>query len=281
MNIKILSDSTCDLSQAILEENNISLVPLTVVKNDKEYKDGVTITPAEIFNHVAAGGSLCSTSAVSVGEYQERFEPFAKDYDGVLHINIGSGFSSCYQNACLAAEEFDNVRVVDSQNLSTGQGLVVLEACRLAKECQSLDELAEKVQAFTSRVEASFLLDRLDYMVKGGRCSSAAALGANLLNLKPCIEVKDGKMGVVKKYRGKYEKCLANYVQDRLANRDDVTGDILFVTCTPVSDVCYGSVMEAVKEYGSYFKTVYETNAGCTVSCHCGPGTLGVLFVRK
>ncbi len=281
MNIKILSDSTCDLSQAILDEHNISLLPLTVVKGDEQFKDGVTITPAEIFAHVAAGGSLCSTSANSVGEYQDQFEKYAKEYDGVLHINIGSGFSSCYQNACLAAEEFDNVQVVDSQNLSTGQGLVVLEACRLAKECTSLEELREKVQAFTSRVEASFLLDRLDYMVKGGRCSSAAALGANLLNLKPCIEVREGKMSVVKKYRGKYEKCLANYVQDRLANREDVTGETLFVTCTPVSDVCYASVMEAVKTYGSYFETFYETSAGCTVSCHCGPGTLGVLFVRK
>ncbi len=281
MNIKILSDSTCDLSEEILKENGIGLVPLTVIKNDETFKDGMTITPAEIFAHVAAGGSLCSTSANSVGEYEEYFKQYADKCDGVLHINIGSGFSSCYQNACIAAEEFSNVRVIDSQNLSTGQGLVVLEACRLAKECTSLDELAEKVQAFTSRVEASFLLDRLDYMVKGGRCSAAAALGANLLNLKPCIEVRDGKMGVVKKYRGKYDKCLASYVKDRLAGREDVTGEILFVTKTPVTDTCYSAVMEAVKEYGTYFQTVYETNAGCTVSCHCGPGTLGVLFVRK
>ncbi len=281
MNIKILSDSTCDLSQAILEENGIGLVPLTVIKKDEVFKDGVTITPADIFAHVAAGGNLCSTSANSVGEYEDIFRPYSEGFDGVLHISIGSGFSSCYQNACIAAEEYPNVRVIDSQNLSTGQGLVVLEACRLARECTSLDELAEKVQAFTSRVEASFLLDRLDYMVKGGRCSAATALGANLLNLKPCLEVRDGKLGVVKKYRGKYDKCLASYVKDRLAAREDVTGEILFVTKTPVSDSCYSAVMEAVKEHGSYFKTVYETDAGCTVSCHCGPGTLGVLFVRK
>lgn len=280
MNIKVLSDSTCDLSPEILEQNNITLVPLTIIKADKEYKDGVTITPNEIFNHVANGGSLCTTAANSVWEYQQWFEKYAGEYDGILHINIGSGFSSCYQNACLAAEEFSNVRVVDSRNLSTGQGLVVLEACRLAKECASLDELQQKVQAFTSRVEASFLLDRLDYMVKGGRCSSAAALGANLLNLKPCIEVKDGRMVVVKKYRGNYAKCLASYVKDRLADREDLTRETLFVTNTPVKDDCYTAVMEAVSNYGN-FQTVYETNAGCTVSCHCGPGTLGVLFVRK
>ena len=280
MNIKILSDSTCDLSQALLEQLDITIVPLTVVKGDAQFKDGVTITPAEIFAHVAAGGELCSTSANSVGEYEEQFAQYADKYDGILHINIGSGFSSCYQNACIAAEEFPNVRVVDSMNLSTGQGLVVLEAVRLAKECTSIAELHEKVQAFAEKVEASFLVDKLNYLVKGGRCSAAAALGANLLNLKPCIEVRDGKMIVVKKYRGNYAKCLATYVKERLADREDIRRDVLFVTKTSVSDEEYAAVMEAVKEHGN-FETVYETLAGCTVSCHCGPGTLGVLFVRK
>ena len=280
MKIKILSDSTCDLSKALLEENNITLVPLTVIKNDEQFKDGVTITPDVIFEHVANGGNLCNTSANSVGEYQEWFEKFSPEYDGVIHINIGSGFSSCYQNACLAAEDYPNVRVIDSMNLSTGQGLVVLEAARLAKEATDLDELANALREFTTRVESSFLLSRLDYMVKGGRCSSAAALGANLLNLKPCIEVKNGKMAVVKKYRGNFEKCLPMYVKDRLADREDLTRDILFVTKTPVSNEAYSAVMNAVNQYGN-FETTYETNAGCTVSCHCGPGTLGVLFVRK
>jgi DegV family protein with EDD domain len=280
MKIKILSDSTCDLSQDLLSKYDITLASLTVVKNGEAFKDGISITPADIFAHVAAGGDLCSTTANNVGEYEELFAQYAADYDGVLHITIGSGFSCCYQNACLAAEDFPNVRVIDSQNLSTGQGLVVLEACRLAKEATDLDELAEKLRAFTERVQASFLVDKLTYLVKGGRCSSAAALGANLLNLKPCIEVKNGKMAVGKKYRGNYAKCLASYVKERLADRDDLTGDILFVTHTPVSDDCYAAVMEAVKEYGK-FDTIYETDAGCTVSCHCGPGTLGVLFVRK
>ena len=280
MKIKILSDSTCDLSAELLEKFNVTTIPLTVVKDGQSFTDGVTITPAEIFAHVAAGGSLCSTAALSVGEYEDKFRGFSADYDGILHINIGSGFSCSYQNACLAAEEFENVRVVDSQNLSTGQGLVVLEACKLAQTCQSLDELQEKVQAFTEKVEASFLLDQLAYMVKGGRCSSAAALGANLLNLKPCIEVKNGKMGVVKKYRGNYAKCLANYVKDRLAERDDLERETLFITRTPVNDECLQAVKSAVDEFGQ-FENIYWTEAGCTVSCHCGPGTLGVLFVRK
>ena len=280
MNIKILSDSTCDLSPELVKQFDITLVPLTVVKADEQFKDGVTITPAEIFAHVAAGGNLCSTSANSVGEYEDEFAKYAPHYDGILHINLGSGFSSCYQNACIAAQDFDNVKVIDSQNLSTGQGLVVLEACKLAKECASLEELHEKVQAFTEKVEASFLVDKLVYLAKGGRCSAVAALGANLLNLKPCIDVKDGKMGVSKKYRGKYHKCLADYVKERLADRDDIRRDVLFVTTTGVAEEEYAAVMAAVAEHG-HFETVYETTAGCTVSCHCGPGTLGVLFVRK
>lgn len=280
MNIKILSDSTCDLSKDLLEQNNISLVPLIVIKDGEVYSDGVTITPEDIFAHVAAGGSLCSTAAVNAADYADVFAQYANDYDGVVHINIGSGFSSCHQNACIAASEFDNVICIDSANLSTGQGLVVLKACELAKTCESLNELKEKLDAFTPKVEASFLLDRLDYMVKGGRCSAAAALGANLLNLKPCIEVKDGKMGVVKKYRGNYAKSLAMYVKDRIANREDITHETLFVTHTPVTEDCKKAVAEAVARSDS-FENTYWTTAGSTISCHCGPGTLGVLFVRK
>ncbi len=280
MNIKIMSDSTCDLPQDLVEKYNIEIVPLTVVKDGQAYSDGVDITPNDIFAHVAAGGDLCSTAALSVGEYQDQFARFSVAYDGVLHISISAEFSSSYQNACLAAEEFDNVRVVDSRNLSTGQGLVVLKACELAKTCEGLDALQQQLNEFTSKVEVSFLLDRLEYMVKGGRCSSAAALGANLLNLKPCIEVKDGKMAVVKKYRGNYAKCLATYVKDRLSNRDDLDHGTLFVTRTPVSDACLEAVSQAVNECAP-FENTYWNEAGCTVSCHCGPGTLGVLFIRK
>lgn len=280
MKIKILSDSTCDLSAELIEKYNVTIVPLTIVKNGEPFFDAVTITPADIFAHVAAGGDLCSTTAINVGEYADLFAKYTDEYDGIVHINIGSGFSSCYQNACLAAEDFENVRVIDSKNLSTGQGLVVLKACELADSCTNLDELKEQLDAFTAKIEASFLLDQLKYMVKGGRCSSAAALGANLLNLKPCIEVKDGKMSVVKKYRGNYAKCLSSYVKDRLTNRDDLDRKTLFITHTPVTDDCQAAVREAVEAYAD-FHDIYWTDAGCTVSCHCGPGTLGVLFVRK
>ena len=280
MRVKVTSDSTCDLSPELLKEYDITMVPLTVVKGDENFLDGVTITPADIFAHVAAGGSLCSTAAVSIGEYQNLFQKYASQYDAVIHVNISAEFSSCYQNACLDARDFPNVRVIDSRNLSTGQGHVVLEACKLGKTVDDLEEICRQLQDLTERVEASFVMNRLEYMVKGGRCSSAAALGANLLNLRPCIEVKDGKMQVVKKYRGAYPKCLANYVKDRLAGREDIVPERLFITHTPVEEDALAAVKEAVGQYGR-FREVCETSAGCTVSCHCGPGTLGILFIRK
>ena len=280
MKIKVLSDSTCDLSAQLLEAYNITLAPLTVVKGDAQFKDSVTITPAEIFEHVARGGALCSTAAVSIGEYEDLFAAYSNDYDGIILVTIGSGFSACYQNACLAAESFENVRIVDSRNLTTGQGMVVLKACELAKTATDLDALAEEVQAFTEKVEVSFLVDKLDYLVKGGRCSSAAALGANLLNLKPCIEVKNGKMSVGKKYRGNYSKCLANYVKERLEGREDIDRDILFFTHTPLSEECLAAAANAVNTYGN-FSTIHTATAGCTISCHCGPGTFGIIFIRK
>lgn len=280
MKIKIISDSTCDLSQDILEKYSIDTVPLIITKENEEFLDGVTITPAEIFSHVDAGGSLCTTAARNSGVYHDVFAKYAEDFDGIIHINIGANFSSSYQNACLAAMDFDNVRVIDSMNLTTGQGHIVLKAWELAQTATDLDALKAEIDAYAAKVESSFVLDRLDYMVKGGRCSTAAALGANLLNLKPCIEVKDGKMTVVKKYRGHYEKCLVNYVKDRLADRGDLDRQRIFLTRTVVSDAALDVVREEIKKNGS-FEEYYETVAGCTVSCHCGPGTLGVLIVRK
>ena len=280
MKIKILSDSTCDLPKALLEQYDITLAPLTVVKGDDQFKDGVTITPAEIFAHVAAGGSLCSTAAVSIGEYSDLFEKYSSEYDAVLHINLGSGFSACHQNALLAAEDFSNVRCIDSRNLSSGQGLLVLEACRLALEMENVDSIVDALNSYAEKIESSFLVEKLEYLVKGGRCSSAAALGANLLNLKPCIELKDGKMAVGKKYRGNYAKCLSAYVKERLEGREDVDRTNVFITWTDVSEESLALVREAVRTYGG-FANVYESVAGSTISCHCGPGTLGILFVRK
>ena len=280
MKIKIMADSTCDLPKELVEKYNIHIVPLSVIKNNESFSDGITITPSEIFEHVAAGGSLCSTAAVSVGDYADLFEKYSSEYDAVFHVNISSDFSCSYQNACLAASDFDNVYVIDSRNLSTGQGLVVLQACKLAESCTDAAQMKDALQAYTTKVEASFILDRLEYMVKGGRCSAAKALGANLLNLKPCIEVKDGKMSVVKKYRGNFGKSLTAYVKEKLSERDDIDPDTVFITYTVVSDDILQNVIDTVKEYGN-FNNIIACQAGCTVSCHCGPGTLGILFVKK
>ena len=278
--IKILSDSTCDLSPELLERYDITLTPLCVIMDGKEHHDGVDITPADIFAHVDAGGEICTTAAVSVQEYQEKFAQYAPAYDAVIQITIGANFSCCYQNACVAAQDFDNVYVVDSENLSTGQGQVTVAAARFAEQGMSADEIVSALRAFTKRVESSFLIERLDYMRKGGRCSAVAALGANLLHLKPCIEVKDGRMTVCKKYRGSFEKALGQYVKDRLDGRDDLNRDLIFLTHAAAEPETIRAVHEEIARYAA-FREVEETSAGCTISCHCGPHTLGIMFVRN
>ena len=280
MAIKITADSTCDLSAEQLRQHNIDLFPMSITMGDQCLRDGIDVTPDDIYSHVDAGGDICTTSALNIADYTDRFSAFSKDYDAVIHINISAEFSSCYQNAVLAAQEFDNVYVVDSRNLSTGHGLVVVEAALAARRGMAPDELVSFLRELTGRVEASFLIDRLDYMVKGGRCSAVAMLGANLLRLKPCIEVKDGKMGVVKKYRGAFAKCLVDYVRERLEGRTDLVPDRVFITHTTVAPEIVAAVRQAVEQYGP-FAEILETDAGCTVSSHCGPGTLGILFIRK
>ena len=280
MRIKVTSDSTCDLPKELLERYQITLIPLSVIKNDEAFKDGVTITPQDIFDHVAAGGALCSTSAVSVGEYIDQFGIYSPDYDAVIHINLGSGFSACYQNACLAAQDFENVYVVDSQNLCNGQGLVALKACTLAEDGASVPEILKELEAFVTRVEISFLVEKLDYLVKGGRCSAAAALGANLLNLKPCIEVRNNKMIVAKKYRGSFDKCLTAFAKERLLGRDDLENEIMFLPRTEDCSAVSQTIMSFAQE-NCHFHQMYYALAGCTISCHCGPGALGLALVKK
>ena len=280
MKIKIISDSTCDLPRETLAKYDISVAPLNVVKNGETFQDGITITPEIIFSHVADGGELCTTSACNIDQYLRLFGTFSPEYDGIIHISLGSAFSSSYQNACIAAEDFPNVRVVDSMNLSGGQGLVTLKACELASSGRSLDDIVTELHDYTAKVETSFILDRLDYMVKGGRCSMVAMLGANLLRLKPCIEVKDGKMVVVKKYRGHYESCIKSDIHERLANRDDIDSSNIIVVSTDVPEECHRIVIDGIAE-NREFEQTFSSTAGCTISCHCGPGTLGIIFARK
>jgi len=280
MKIKISADSTCDLSPALIAANDIHIIPLHVIKEDQDFRDGVDIVPGDIFKHVDEGGDLVSTAAVSVGEYMEEFAKYADDYDAVIHINISSGFSCTHANAVAAAAEFKNVYAVDSRNLSTGHGHVVMEAARMAKEGMDAETIVAELNDLTGRVETSFILDRLDYMRKGGRCSMIAYLGANMLRLKPCIEVIDGGMKVGKKYRGSWDNVLKEYVKDRLEGRTDLEGGRLFITYTTAPEETLEVVRQTVNKYAK-FEEICETTAGCTVSAHCGPRCLGILFIRE
>ena len=280
MSILITSDSTCDLTAQQLEAHNIKICPLVVVKNGQAFRDGTEITPDEIYAHVAEGGDLCSTAALNVSDYTDFFGKYVSEYDAIIHLNLSSHFSSCHQNAKLAAMDYENVYVVDSLNLSTGHGLLVLCAAEMAEAGKEAEEIVDTLNALTAKVRASFVLDQLEYMRKGGRCSTVAALGANLLKLKPSIEVRDGKMGVAKKYRGSLEKCLKEYVAEQLADLQSIEPHRIFITHSGVDQSILDMVKALVEETG-YFEEICVSRAGCTVSCHCGPGTLGVLFIEK
>ena len=227
-----------------------------------------------------AGGEITTTNAVNVADYEELFRRLMEEYDAVIHLNIGMGFSSCHQNARLAAEEVDGVYVVDSANLTVGHGMLVLAAAEAAEAGKSVTEILAMLEEMIPRVETSFVLDRLDYMKKGGRCSAVTALGANLLKLHPCVEVIGGKMSVTKKYRGSMEKVVGDYVRERLTGRTDIDTRRIFLvdTCrTP-------GLREAAKaalEADGRFQEIIESKAGCTIFCHCGPDTLGIIFLRK
>ena len=251
--IKITTDSTCDLPRELLERYNITVTPLGIIKAGKLYQDGVDIRTGDIAAHVDAGGEITTTNAVNVADYEELFRRLMEEYDAVIHLNIGMGFSSCHQNARLAAEEVDGVYVVDSANLTVGHGMLVLAAAEAAEAGKSVTEILAMLEEMIPRVETSFVLDRLDYMKKGGRCSTATALGASLLKLHPCLDVVD---------------------------RADLDTHRAFLVDTCPDDHLASIAREVLRQDGR-FQEIIEAKAGCTIFCHCGPGTLGVIFLRK
>lgn len=278
MSIKITATSTCDLPAQLLERYQITMVPLYVSFGGNTCRDGVDAAPGDIFSHVEEGGQLPTTSAVNIADYQELFAQLSPKHDSVLHITIGSEFSCCYQNALVAAEEFPNVHVVDSRNLTVGQGLLVLAAAEAAERGDSIQDILKLLEDMVDRVDTTFVVDKLDYLAKGGRCSSVVALGANLLRLKPCIVLADGKMTVGKKYRGAFDKVLPDYVLDQLSGKN-VGLDRVFVVHTRCDPSIPEHVCDMVRQFG--FRQVLTAVAGCTISCHCGPNTLGIAFLRK
>lgn len=277
--IKITADSTCDLSPELIEEMHITLVPIHIIVDDRTYNDGVDITPEDIFRFVEEEGRQCKTAAVNVYEYASIFEELSPKHEAVIHISLGSGFSSTHQNARIAAQQFDNVYIIDSQNLSTGSGHLVYDAALMAKEGRSAEEICRKLEQMVPKIEASFVIDKLDYLHKGGRCSGLEALGAKLLQIKPCIEVIDGRMDVGKKYRGNLGRCLEHYVRDRLKGRTDIDYSRLFITYSSCPEDILNRVKSVVQEL-SQFEEIIVTKAGCTVTSHCGPNTLGILFKK-
>lgn len=280
MKIKITSDSTCDLTQSLVEKYGITITPLAVSCGGESFHDGVDITPEALYAKIAASGQLSSTAAVNIQEYIDVFSEALRDHDAVIHFTISSAMSACYQNACVAAEVVGNVWVVDSRNLSTGIAHLVLDACGMAESGMDAADICRELEQRREKLDVSFVVDTLEYLRKGGRCTAVAAIGANLLKLHPCIFVKDGEMGVGKKYRGKIENCLTAYVKDRLADPGTVDTRRIFITDSGIDEDIRVTVEEAVRALVP-FKEVIRTRAGCTVSSHCGPGTLGILFYRK
>ncbi len=279
--VKITSDSTCDLSEEIINKYEIGIIPLTVTLGEASFKDGIEMNVGDIYEYVDRTGSLPKTSAVNISEYMDAFQKYVDEGYEIVHINLSAEFSSTYQNACLAAEETGHVHVLDSRNLSTGQGLIVMKAAEMSAAGKSAEEIYQVCREMTDRVEASFVIDSLEYLYKGGRCSALSAFGANLLKLKPCIVVDDGKMSPEKKYRGAFEKVILQYVRDRLKDREDIDYSRIFITHTRCSEKCVQDVREAIEKYAPEFNEIIETTAGSTITTHCGPNTLGILFVRS
>ena len=278
--IIIASDSTTDLSAELIERYNVQILPLGVNLSGKHYTDGVDIDPDMIYKHYEETGELPKTSAANIGDFTDFFKKHTADGSSLIMFTLSGEMSSTYTNATIAAAEFDTVHVVDTRNLSTGGGLLVISAAEMAEKGLCAAEIAQNCRDLAERVDASFIIDNLEFLHKGGRCSAVAAIGANLLQLKPCIMVRSGKMGVGKKYRGKFAMTLKKYIADMIGDGSDIELDKIFVTHAGCDKDIVDDCAELVRELAD-FKEVFVTRAGCSISSHCGRNTLGVLFIRK
>ena len=277
----ISADSTCDLPKDILEKYNIITTPLHVTLGESTHDDLVDITPDDIYAHFEKTGTLPKTSAVNMQEYIDKFKPYVDKGYEIVHISIGSALSTSHQQSKLAAQELGNVYPVDSCNLSTGTGLLVLEAVEMAEMGMAAAEIAERLSHLTKKVHGSFIVDKLDYLKAGGRCSTVAVLGANLLGIKPCIEVNnaDGSMTVGKKYRGKLSKVLSQYVNDKLAD-PAISKKRAIITHAGIQEETLESLCQLVHSK-NFFDEVLVIRVGCVISSHCGPDTLGIMFMTE
>ena len=283
--IILSADSTCDLGDALKARYNVHYYPFHIILEEKDYQDNVDITVQDIFAAYYDHKALPRTAAINVSEYMDYFRPWVEQGYDVIHLNLGGAISSAHKNCALAAEELaasgapGRVYPIDSFSLSTGIALQVIDAGDMIAQGLSANEIARRIKDNRPNVHASFILDTLDFMRAGGRCSTVAAVGANLLSLKPCIEVDntDGSMHVGKKYRGNLRKVLVSYVKDKLAQYSSIKRDHIFITYSSIDPELEDLVRETIKSTMD-FKEIHATKASCTIASHCGPGTLGILF---
>ena len=278
----ITYDSTCDLTPQLLERFRIRTVPLTIQSGERVFPDDGRYTSADLYADYRSLGTLPKTAAVSPEQFKEFFGAILAEGFDIVHIDISADLSGTCQNALIAAAELEagRIHVVDSRQLSTGGGLLALQGAKLRDEGMAAGDIADELRRLAPHSDTSFVLDTLEYMWKGGRCSGVAALGANVLKLKPCLEMREGKLVVCKKYRGTMERVYRQYITERLAGKT-VVEDWAFITHSGgVAEDTLAQLTELVKSLAP-FREVFLTQAGCTVSSHCGPGTLGVLFLRQ
>lgn len=279
MNVRFTADSTCDMSIEFRDRYQIEILPLSIDLNGKYHKDGADISPDDIIAAVNQGAALPKTAALNVEEYSAAFQRLLKDCDAILHFNIGSEFSSCHQNACIAAEGLP-VYCIDTCNLSCGSSLLIAEADDMLKQGMEIEKVVETLRTLTEKVDTSFVLDRLDYLYKGGRCSMLSVLGANVLHIRPCIEVSNGKMVVGRKYRGTYERCVKQYLADRLKDTNTISPKRVFLAHTGIAPDAIEAIRKIVLDVIP-FTEVIVCRAGSTITCHCGENTFGIMMLRN
>lgn len=278
MKIVISAESTIDLPKELLDKYNIKTTPFTINLGDELIEDHFGVSK-EIFEFVDKSKKLPKTSAVSPDQFKTHFENLKKDYDAIVHVSLSSLISSAYNNACMIAKEMENVYVVDSKSLSTGIALLAIKGKDLIDEGKDAKEIFETLQALTPKVEASFVLERLNYLYKGGRCSALALLGANILKIKPQIILSDGRMIVGKKYMGNMTKVVDKYIDDLLDSNPNPILEHVFITHSSPMPEAEKILTEKLENRG--FKNIHNTLAGGTISSHCGPNCIGVLFLNK
>lgn len=279
MKVRFTADSTCDMSPEFIARYDVRVIPLSVELGGTFYKDGIDIHPDDIFAQVGRGADLPKTSAINVDEYRQVFTELLEDCDAILHFDISSEFSSCWQNACIAAEGLP-VYCIDTRHLSTGIAMMLAEAADRIEAGMDPAKAAEEVRALADKIEMSFIIDRLDYLYKGGRCSMVAMLGANVLHLRPCIEVTGGKMVVGKKYRGTYERCARAYLADKLKDAASIDPRRVFLPHTGLTDEAVAEIRRIATE-AVPFAEVYIVRAGCSITSHCGENVFGIAYMRK